>query len=385
MFALFKGAVLLPAVCLVFAGFSTGASSYVAPSVDTLESKTPRYFDPTLEHPYAVSSGDFADAMFGTSVMIAYHYLSEENSDEDQLIQWPKRSAEIFHAVRVLLISEQGEPLALDEPLLETLKQANFFGGDNGIGEDALTVWSIDDALLILSNAVFYGDGDITSTVSLSRVPSQRHLPELPALDIKSTMSAVVVAEESSSEVRAAVHALSQNTSSARITRTLANEVFALVDAGSAISERHYLWTLYALIRAAYPEVEDGLPQADYLAVADAALQYLHKNGVGSWQFTDQGQFNMEVYRMAGNGAAWALRKSEPERALGYAEAALEYARDEDKWLQDTYVRVLINLKQTDKAFAIVKTVLEEDPDFGDFQDFLGNENYLRWLQSSGQ
>lgn len=67
--------------------------------------------------------------------------------------------------------------------------------------------------------------------------------------------------------------------------------------------------------------------------------------------------------------------------ALNAVEKAVEHIRDEqDYYILDTKVRILLKLKRDNEAFAIVKQVLAEVPEFGDFQDFYDNARYQRWL-----
>ena len=81
--------------------------------------------------------------------------------------------------------------------------------------------------------------------------------------------------------------------------------------------------------------------------------------------------------------SAWTLRESKPTKALSYIELGLTYMRDQDLWMQDTKVRVLLNLNKKEEAYAIVKTVLTESPDFGDFQNFKIDQSYSEWLKAN--
>ena len=195
-------------------------------------------------------------------------------------------------------------------------------------------------------------------------------------------LTLIETTEQSDSDVHELVKELSSVQGEALSSRRIGDQILALVKKKKNISEHDYLWTLYALIIGAGPEFDDGMPLKNYLEITDTALNYLDHNGVGEWVFTDQGQFKMEVYRQAANAAAWALKKTDPKKALAYIELGLGYMREEDMWLIDTHVRILLNLKDTDQAYAIVKAVLAERPLFGDFQDFTTDESYLAWLKT---
>ena len=58
----------------------------------------------------------------------------------------------------------------------------------------------------------------------------------------------------------------------------------------------------------------------------------------------------------------------------------MNYARALGLYMRDTHVRILLNLCLEDRAFPIVKTVLDEAPSFGDFQDFYNNREYKQWM-----
>ncbi|MCF6205234.1 MAG: hypothetical protein L3J59_16490, partial [Methylococcaceae bacterium] len=93
-------------------------------------------------------------------------------------------------------------------------------------------------------------------------------------------------------------------------------------------------------------------------------------------------------YREAGNGVAWELMEratnnADLNKALTIANKTEPYIRDEkDYYILDTKVRILLKLKKEAEAFEIVKDVLSENPDFGDFQNFYDNKNYKTWLKS---
>lgn len=195
-------------------------------------------------------------------------------------------------------------------------------------------------------------------------------------------LSLVETSDESEKKITELVRDLSGVRGDAARSQKLGGDILLMVKNKVDISEYDYLWTLYALIIYSGPELEGGMSVKDYLRVTDTAMHYLDNNGVGEWVFTDIGQFKMEVYRQAANAAAWALRESKPKQALPYIDLGLGYARDEDNWMYDTKVRVLLNMDKKDDAYEIVKAVLDQDPNFSDFQDFISNEDYQTWLNA---
>lgn len=196
-------------------------------------------------------------------------------------------------------------------------------------------------------------------------------------------LTIVETADESTDEIIRLVRKIGAAQGNPQDSRKIGDQILSLIDASKEISHYDYIWTLYSLIIATGPELEGGMSVKDYLRVTDTAMNYLDHKGVGDWVFTDLGQFQMEVYRQAANGAAWTLRESKPTKALSYIELGLTYMRDEDLWMQDTKVRVLLNLNKKDEAYAIVKTVLTKSPDFSDFQNFKIDQSYSEWLKAN--
>lgn len=196
-------------------------------------------------------------------------------------------------------------------------------------------------------------------------------------------LALVETADESADDIKQLVRKIGAAQGKPRSAREIGDQIFGLMSAGNEISHYDYVWTLYSLIVATRPELDGGMSVKDYLKVTDTAMYYLDQNGVGDWVFTDVGQFQMEVYRQAANSAAWTLREANPKKALAYIEAGLAYMRDEDLWMQDTKVRVLLNLNKKDEAYAIVKAVLAESPEFDDFKDFKIDERYSAWLKTN--
>lgn len=204
------------------------------------------------------------------------------------------------------------------------------------------------------------------------------------------------IAEESSDEV----HELIKKASSLvhpepRQARRLLVEALTKVDKGARISEYDYLWTLYGLLKSSH---ETGTStfgpgtKADYMKVARRAIAFLEKNGVGQWVFTPEGALKLELYRAAGNGLAWSLQEDAKvdrktlEEALDVIEETEGYVEgSEHYYILDTKVRILLKLGRQEDAFEIVKTVLEEVPEFQDFADLRKDPKYLAWLQGKGK
>ena len=196
-------------------------------------------------------------------------------------------------------------------------------------------------------------------------------------------ISKIAIVAQSSAEIHYRVRDLAANLGDPISTKCEVDAILSNVYQGAKIDGYDALWLSYALLKFAYVSSGSGLSEQDDLMAALSVLNYLNDHGVDGWHYTEEGQFKMEVYRTASNSAAWSLRERRPEQALRIIERALPFFRDEDLFMYDTYVRVLLNLEQgQDKAFKIVKRVLKTNPGFVDFQDFSSNQAYLSWLEN---
>ena len=204
------------------------------------------------------------------------------------------------------------------------------------------------------------------------------------------------IADESSSEVGELVQkGAALVYPQPREARRLFVEALTKVDKGARIGEYEYVWVLYGLLKSTF---ETGTStfgpgtKADYMKLARKAIAFLEENGVGQWVFTPQGQIKMEAYREAGNGLAWYLQddpkadRKALEEALGVIEATEEFVQGtEHYFVYDTKVRILLKLGREEEAFKIVKTVLDEVPDFADFADLRKDPKYLAWAKGKGK
>lgn len=174
--------------------------------------------------------------------------------------------------------------------------------------------------------------------------------------------------------------------------RNLLIEALLKVSKGAEISEYDYLWTQYGLLKSSFAtggsDFDSGT-LADYIQVAQNVLNFLDtQTNTGEWVFTEDGAFRMEVYREAGNGLAWFLMEdassdSDLNKALTIINNTLPHIRgEEDHYIFDTKVRILLKLNKDAEAFEIVKEILTDDPGFGDFQNFLDDSDYQAWLKS---
>ncbi len=110
------------------------------------------------------------------------------------------------------------------------------------------------------------------------------------------------------------------------------------------------------------------------------------------WHYTEFGQFQEEVIRVASNTVAWniMLNTSDTEKldeALDVIDLGIDYINEDMPseyylYLYDTKVRILMKMNDVHTAYCWVYQVLEEEPNFPDFDDIKNSAEYNQWLKS---
>lgn len=174
--------------------------------------------------------------------------------------------------------------------------------------------------------------------------------------------------------------------------RPLAVAALELAARGKPIAVYDHAYALYLLLKNCYdgPGSSTFGPgtREDYFRVARRLLAVLDESGrVGQWVFTDEGQFYLDAYVTAAGGLAWYLYEDAKgdeallEEALVLARNATDRIQNHSQyWAHDTEVRILLALKRDEDAWKVVHQVLEEHPDFADFQDLREDARYIAWL-----
>lgn len=328
---------------------------------------------------------------FGAYQLLARSYLDEMFLGYyDYLWQdYPSFNHDYFPALREQLVQVHGAPFA------EGGKDQFLLSGDSV--EQA--VWRLNGRYLILEGGYGVGDGDSSQTLILAAVDPSFFAEEdtspipIPALD-----EAPRIAETSDPRIKQLVRQAAQAVHPApRDARRYIVEALELVAAGGDISEYDYLWTQYGLLKSSHATNTNNFAHATteaYQATARRVLAYLDANPTtAEWAFVPENSelndFKGEVYREAANGLAWMIFEDKDstqealEQGRSLAEAAEGYIRgSEDYYILDTKVRLLLRLGRAEAAYRIVYQVLEEAPDFSDFQDFVTDDDYLSWRLS---
>ncbi|TWP53878.1 hypothetical protein FKR81_03740 [Lentzea tibetensis] len=150
---------------------------------------------------------------------------------------------------------------------------------------------------------------------------------------------------------------------------------------GASFSDHDQLYAYYGLVYALsrLVDADEGLTDR-LIGYAERALAMVPEPGE-VWHFTDEGQFQEEVTRTAGNSLAWQLMKrGELDRALSIVERALTFGADPAyDYLRDTKVRILLAMGRAAEAYLVVDHVLTRNPDFSDFADFTSAPEFLHW------
>lgn len=173
--------------------------------------------------------------------------------------------------------------------------------------------------------------------------------------------------------------------------RPITVEALDLAAHGRPIAVYDHAYGLYLLLKNCYdgPGSSTFGPgtREDYFRVARRLLEVLDESGkVGQWVFTPEGQFYLDAYVTAAGGLGWYLYEDAKddtkllEKALTLARKATGQVQNPSQyWVHDSEVRILLALGREDEAWKIVSRVLEELPDFVDFQDLEDDARYRAW------
>lgn len=170
-------------------------------------------------------------------------------------------------------------------------------------------------------------------------------------------------------------------------------QAFDLAQGGAPLDEYNYTYALYLLIRTSFtsPDSTAFVPgtREDFLKISRRLFEHLGKDAsLGSFIFTEVGQFSIEAYVTAGNGLAWELYeaagtdKKALDEALTIIQATTRFANDPKYfYARDTEVRILLALGRAPEAYQIVRDTLKEMPGFSDFHDINLSSTYKKWLE----
>lgn len=163
--------------------------------------------------------------------------------------------------------------------------------------------------------------------------------------------------------------------------------------AGARISDYDYLWAYQGLMATCYDAANTLVhcSRKTYLDLGQRAFAHLDKRrSVDLWVFTEHGAALQGFCRTIGNNLAWVMHESPDSEAPELADAlrVIERAEScigstEDYFVYDTKARILLKMGRADEAFALIRKVLDEVPDFQWFQEFVDDERYRAWQSAS--
>jgi hypothetical protein len=326
----------------------------------------------------------------GAYKLLAYSYLDEGFLGYYNYLweEYPMFGKVYFPALRKQLVAHFGKPF--EEGGYENL----LLWGD--FVERA--IWRLGERYLMLQSAGQIGDGDLEQALMLAVVDASfiegNNTDESKMIPVPPHSETPFIAETSDPRVKELVRQAAQAVHPApRDARRMIAEALALVGQGAQISEYDYLWTQYGLLKSSHDTNTSNFAHGtleEYLDTAQRVLAYLDEHGQSAGVFmpgiAEENEFKGEVYREAANALAWLIHeddKSTPaelETALIWAKKAEKHIRgEEDYYILDTKVRILLRLGNREDAYQIVDKVLREDPEFSDFQDFINNDDFLSW------
>ena len=358
-------------------GYTKPSSESVKALVDRLLSEDQYGFDLT----YLEKDDD--SSAYGTATRLAEVYWGEYDYGWcfNSMINSARQNLDPeFTAYQEALESIYGEPIEeLDEESENLLE-------NSGIWSYEQSVWLVQDHLLVL-NTYHSEDNEGIDALNLMLLPKEKTAQDAFSLRLM-PHEEVAFGSSSSESLQGALATMQDKMtfSSARGLQQAVNSVFLLMDAGETISEHDYLRTQYALMQAAYYDSSElVLGSAEqYIAIAENTMRFLEKNKVGQNPLTPEGQFQIEAYRRAGNGAGWLLHESDPERALDFIEPAYKYISDQSSYLSDTYARALLNAGREEQGFKLIHKVLTSNPWYEYFEEYYDDSDFIKWRKKQG-
>jgi hypothetical protein len=315
-----------------------------------------------------------------------YDYLWEE---------YPSFKKVYFTTLREQLIQRFGEPSTDIDEYDHVLLGGDLMGR---------AIWRLENRYLILESMFQVGDGEqdqalILAAVEAPFIEGRDDLDSSAAIEVPQGSETPPISETSDPRVKELVRQAAQAVHPApRDARRIIAEALSLVEQGAQISEYDYLWTQYGLLKSSHDTDTSNFANSTPEAYQDTALRvlgFLDEHGPSSAVFmpgvAENNEFKGEVYRTAANGLAWHIYEAddsssdELESALAWAGVAEQHIRNEDDYyILDTKVRILLRLGRTEAAYRIVFKVLQEDPEFGDFQDLIDDDDYQAWRRTRG-
>jgi Leucine-rich repeat (LRR) protein len=171
------------------------------------------------------------------------------------------------------------------------------------------------------------------------------------------------------------------------------DDVLAFFSSGKVVDEYNLLYAHYGKAYAYHhltANHKDSIPAEEMLTLEQAAIHHglrtLELVPAVIWRFTDLGAFHKVVTCFAANMVAWKMHsltsdKSELEKALAIVQKGVDLIQgEEDYYIYDTQVRILLKLERKEEAYQIVKRILAQSPGFGDFQDIKQGTDYNNWV-----
>ncbi len=174
-------------------------------------------------------------------------------------------------------------------------------------------------------------------------------------------------------------------------------EVLSMCTPGKVYTDYDELYATYGIVYslthwiAGLPEGEERCRSVEEAIKWSKKALSLVPDFSMIWHYTDEGAFQREVTRIAGNALGWHLHE-DPTTEADLEEARTAIARavtcvdSPSQWfIYDTQVRVLLKSGNYDEAYRIVAQILHQDPDFHDFQDLKNDPGYRAWADENLQ
>jgi hypothetical protein len=309
--------------------------------------------------------------------------LANANFDSDTywyVLDHPRFSSE-FKETKSVLDKMYG-PVSIDSTIEKTFDLHDIY-----YYEQDIAAWRLGDRVLLLES---YFDGDgyecCESGLNLILLPTAESMLETLALPIV-PLETVSLAPVSDDDVAAMARDIDFHgtQSSIREAYDATLTFFSYLEEGKKVSLNDYILVQYVLLGLTQSEdsaVKVG-SQKEAFELARLLIKTIEANGLGDDLLTAEGQLRVEAYLATTNYLAWEIGESDPAAALQVIEPAVPYLKNYNPSEWDTYVRVLLGNGQQEKAFAIIKRLLLENPWHEYLITFYEDEDYQKWAKSN--
>jgi|GEM_PF-4994927 len=247
--------------------------------------------------------------------------------------------------------------------------------------------WLVDDKVLVLEKTIFDDDYyGLKAVLNLLLLPTPNGISANMSLPII-PISSVTLASDTDVDVAAAIDEVEGFVNADYGVQSYESimAAMALLQAGKKVSAFDYIRLQAFLLHAAEPDDDLYLigTESEYIELSKLLLETIENNGLGEGLLTSQGQFLAQTYVQLASLTAWILAETNPSEALRIIDPPPPYVTHMDTHFTDTYVRLLLENGQQEKAFKALKALFIENPWHEYLIDLYDDSDYQKWAKKN--